>query len=133
MAENADHTNRRGIHIASDAFEAIGFAVRQQETSDFGIDAHLEPRAGARGTGQLLALQVKSGNSYFREAADDEGWWSRPDQQHAVYWLEHVLPVLIVLVDGDQRRIFWEAVTHRTVQFTAEGAKILIRRDCQVD
>lgn len=74
MAADSDNTDRRGIHIAAAAFEAIGFAFREQATSDFGIDAHLEPRAGSRGTGDLLALQVKSGDSYFREATGG-GWW----------------------------------------------------------
>ncbi len=108
------------------------FSVFGQAISDFGIDAHLEPRAGSRGTGDLLALQVKSGDSYFREAADD-GWWLRTDREHADYWLHHDLPVVLVQVDVDAGRVFWEVVTNRTVQFTEGGAKILIRRDYQVD
>src|SRR5262245_25770889 len=132
MVGDSDNTGRRGIHIAAVAFEALGFAFREQPTSDFGIDAHLEPRAGSRGTGELLALQIKSGDSYFRAAARD-GWWLRTDKQHANYWLQHALPVIVVQVDVEERRVFWEAVTNSTVQFTEGGAKILIRRDHQVD
>jgi hypothetical protein len=121
-----------GLHIAANSFEAIGFAFREQATSDFGIDAHLERRCESGGTGALLALQIKSGDSYFREAADD-GWRLRTDQKHANYWLEHALPVVIVQVDVEKQRVYWEAVTKRTVQFTEKGAKILIRKDRQVD
>lgn len=132
MVGDSDNTSRRGIHIAAAAFEAIGFAFREQATSDFGIDAHLEPRVGSRGTGDLLALQVKSGDSYFRETAGN-GWWLRTNHRHADYWLRHALPVVLVQVDVEEGRVFWEVVTSQTVQFTEEGAKILIRRDQQVD
>jgi hypothetical protein len=132
MENSSDEINRRGIYIAANAFETLGFAFREQPTSDFGIDAHVEPRTGPQGTGQLLGLQIKSGNSYFREAVS-EGWWLRTDQWHAKYWMQHALPVLIVQVDVDQGRVFWEAVTRRTVEFTKGGAKILIRRDRLVD
>ena len=114
MLGSSDTIDRRGIHIAAAAFEAIGFAFREQTTSDFGIDAIVEPRAGPRGTGELLALQIKSGDSYFREAFED-GWWLRTDRRHADYWLQHALPVIVVQVDVDERRVFWAAVTGRTV------------------
>ena len=132
MVGGSDSTDRRGIHIVAAAFEAIGFAFREQATSDFGIDALLEPRAGHRGTGALLALQIKSGGSYFREVTVD-GWWLRTDDVHANYWLRHALPVVLVQVDVEKERVFWEAVTNLTVQFTEVGAKMLISKDHVVD
>lgn len=132
MTPNSDSTGRHGIHIAGAAFEAIGFAFREQSTSDFGIDAHAEFRTGCGGTGQLLALQVKSGESYFREPAEN-GWWLRTDIPHAEYWLKHALPVVIIQVDVPERHVYWAAVTERSVEFTEKGAKILIPSDQQVD
>ena len=132
MVGSSDNTDRRGIHIAAAAFEGIGFAFREQATSDFGLDAHLEPRAGSRGIGALLALQIKSGRSYFREATK-HGWWLRTDHEHADYWLRHDLPVVLVQVDVEVGRVFWEAVTTLTVKFTESGAKILIPNDQNVD
>ena len=129
---NSDMTDRRGIHIAAAAFEALGFAFREQTSSDFGIDAHLEPRDGPRGSGDLIAVQIKSGPSYFREPTK-EGWWLRTDNEHADYWLRHALPVIIVQVDVEDRRAFWAPVTDRAIRFTERGAKILIPRDRQVD
>jgi hypothetical protein len=127
MAENSDNTGRHGIYIAAAAFEAIGFAFREQTTSDFGIDAQLEPRDGCRGTGELLALQIKAGDSYFRESTD-KGWWLRTDRWHVNYWLQYAIPVVLVQVDIAERRVFWEVVTNQTVHFTEGSAKILIRR-----
>ncbi|BBJ39969.1 hypothetical protein SSPO_026870 [Streptomyces antimycoticus] len=50
------------------------------------------PLGGEDVRGRLLALQIKSGMSWFREAAP-EGWWFRPDGEHVAYWLNHSLPV----------------------------------------
>lgn len=127
-----DSTNRLGVAIACAAFESIGFAFREQPTSDFGIDAHAELRAGDRGTGEILGIQIKSGTSYFREAANDQGWWIRPDLRHVEYWLNHVLPVVIVLVDVDKKSVFWVAATNTTIQFTDSGAKILVPNNRRV-
>jgi len=132
MVSGSDTIDRRGIHVAASAFEKLGFAFREQTTSDFGIDAQVEPRTGFSGTGGLLALQIKSGASYFRQQVK-EGWWLRTDRKHAEYWLKHALAVLVVLVDVDEERVFWAAVRDRSIEFTETGAKILIRRDCRVD
>jgi hypothetical protein len=128
-----DNTNRLGVAITSAAFESIGFAFREQPTSDFGIDAHAELRAGDRGTGEILGIQIKSGASYFRETAGDKGWWLRPDPRHVEYWLKHVLPVVIALVNVDENRVFWVAATNTTIQLTSAGAKVLVPNNRRVD
>lgn len=132
MKLNSDSTSRLGVHIVASTFEALGFAFREQPTSDFGIDAQVEVRAGSRGTGELLALQIKSGDSYFREATAD-GWCLRTDAVHANYWLEHSLPVIIVQVDVEQQRVFWQAVNRNTVHFGDGSAKIFVKADSQLD
>lgn len=129
---STDQTSRRGVLIAGDAFESLDFAFREQATSDFGIDAHVEPRRGAVGTGQLLALQIKSGPSYFKRATPD-GWWLETDQKHADYWLGHALPVVVVAVDVESRQAYWRAVTPDTVVSTGKGRKIFIPRNQRVE
>jgi hypothetical protein len=132
MAGDSDNTGRWGVHIAAAAFEAIGFAFREQLTSNFGIDAHIEPRCDSCGTGELIALQIKSGDSYFREVVDG-GWLLRTDQEHADYWLKHALPVIITQVDITEDRVYWASVTRHSVEFTTRGAKILIPKHQRVD
>jgi hypothetical protein len=132
MYRNSDNTDRIGVAIVAEAFERIGFAFREQPTSDFGIDAQVELRSGAGGAGQLIALQIKSGPSYFREEAS-AGWWLRTDGKHADYWLAHALPVVVVQVDVVTRCAFWAAATDETVLTTGKGAKILIPEDQHVD
>lgn len=128
----SDSIGRQGVSLASVAFEKLNFAFREQPTSDFGIDAQVEVRVGSSGAGELLALQIKSGQSYFRESTA-HGWWVRTDHKHALYWLTHTLPVILVAVDLETSGVFWEAVTNETVQFTRAGAKILIHKDRRVE
>ena len=58
--------------------KTLGWIFREQPTEDFGIDAHVEIVDEEVVTGRLLALQIKSGPSFFEEAADG-GWWFRPE------------------------------------------------------
>lgn len=73
----APKTERMGIAAADLEFSSWGWAFRGQDVEDYGIDAHVEPFDGPdRPTGHLLALQIKSGASYFGEQADG-GWCYR--------------------------------------------------------
>jgi hypothetical protein len=57
--------------------EDLGWLFREQSTEDYGIDAHAELVADDDVSGRLLALQIKSGRSWFREPGP-AGWWYRP-------------------------------------------------------
>jgi hypothetical protein len=74
-------TERMGVAAAELGFSLWGWAFRSQDVEDYGIDAHVEPFDGPdRPAGRLLALQIKSGGSYFSEEADG-GWWYRGSAQ----------------------------------------------------
>lgn len=47
----------------------LRWLFREQPTEDYGIDAHTEVVDGEEVTGRLLALQIKSGSSWFNEPA----------------------------------------------------------------
>jgi hypothetical protein len=76
--------------------EELGWLFREQPTEDYGIDAHVEVVDGRDVRGRLLALQIKSGESWFQDLASG-GWWFRPDDDHVQYWLRHSLPVVVIL------------------------------------
>jgi hypothetical protein len=78
--------------------ERLGWLFREQFNDDYGIDAQVEVVAGDRVLGRLLALQIKSGPSWFKEPTVD-GWWFRPERKHVSYWTSHSLPVVVVLYD----------------------------------
>jgi hypothetical protein len=76
--------------------------------------------------GKLLALQIKSGVSWFKEATSG-GWWYRPNAGHVKYWTNHSLPVVIVLYNPQTELCYWQLVTSRTIVGTESGGwKMLI-------
>jgi len=103
----------------------LHWLFREQAVSDVGIDAHLEIVLEGRPTGRLLALQIKSGESYFREAIA-EGFVYRSDEAHLNYWLNHSLPVVLVICKPGTQEAYWQVVSGQTVMRTDHGWKMII-------
>lgn len=124
-AQKTNRIERQGIGIVITAFESLGFAFREQTESDYGIDAHIELIQKELPTGQLLALQIKSGESYLSETGSNN-FVFRTDDKHVNYWLNHSLPVLICLCDIEKRKVYWQIVTNETAISTGNGYKIIV-------
>jgi tetratricopeptide (TPR) repeat protein len=105
--------------------QELGWLFREQSTSDYGIDAHLEVVDHGHATGRLVAAQIKAGPSYFREPTVG-GWVFRPVDAHVQYWLNHTLPVLVVLYEEQTRRACWQAVTRESVTSTGDGYRMTV-------
>src|SRR5690606_25874090 len=73
----------------------------------------------------LIALQIKSGPSYFKEEKDDH-YVYRGEKKHLDYWLDHSLPVLIILYNPQNGICYWEYVKSEKVKDTGEGWSIKI-------
>jgi hypothetical protein len=86
---------------------------------DQGIDALLEGRTNGLPDGRLLALQIKSGESHFRQAVPG-GWRFYVDGAHIAYWGGYAIPVLLVLYDPRTERAFWQIVNLDTAQSTGK-------------
>ena len=126
-------TGRMGVSAASLVFEAWGWLFREQPIEDYGIDAHVEPLDGPEQPArQLLALQIKTGASFFAEETQD-GWWFRDTRRHWHYWLGHVLPVVIILYNPQTGKLFWQHADASLVQLTGEEGKLLIPRSQVLD
>lgn len=118
-------TDRLGVSALALFFAEIGWLFREQLVHDFGIDAHVEIFKDQRPTGQLIALQVKSGKSYFDEPKAN-GYVHRTDQKHSTYWLEHSMPVVLVIYHPETKEMYWQKVTKETLESTGVGWKILV-------
>lgn len=104
----------------------LNWIFREQPIQDFGIDAHIEIHSGKEATGKLIALQIKSGPSYFQES-DKENVVFRGKKKHLDYWLKHSLPVLVVLCDINNNSCIWEQVTSDKVEIISDDTwKMLI-------
>lgn len=116
-AERAVSQVREGV------LNGVAALFREQTTSDFGIDAQVELVRDEQPSGQLLALQIKGGPSAFRSPKDG-GWYFPVKAKHARYWLNHSLPVVLVLADLQTGQSYWQAVTSETLQSTGKGFKV---------
>ena len=123
-------TAELGLARAHTTAAQLGWPYRQQDAHDYGIDVHIEPLENATVLGKLIALQVKAGESWFREWSDQFGWWVfRSDQKHLDYWLNHVLPVIVVMYDPATDMAYWQVVATHTVRPTEKGFVLPIPQD----
>lgn len=100
--------------------DELGWVFRGQPINDYGIDAQTEVVDGEDVRGRLLALQIKSGLTAFKEIGPG-GWWFRPDRDHVQYWTNHSLPVVIVLYHPEMKRCHWQLVNQETLVKTSTG------------
>ena len=105
---------RLGVNAVERAFLDMGWIFREQRISDFGIDAHAEPKQGGRPTGQLIAMQIKTGKSYFRKRGEDFVFYG--ERKHREYWRSHALPVFIVLHNPEINLTIWQRVDDRLIE-----------------
>jgi hypothetical protein len=128
----ANSTGDIGVALVQEAFARLDWAFRPQPKDDVGIDAEVELREHGRLTGRVVAVQVKCGPSSFRTSRDG-GWVFREDLKHLRYWLGHLMPVIVVLVDPDTRAIYWGQVTAEAARFTADRWHMIVPRDQKLD
>ncbi|CAN5531021.1 hypothetical protein BH23BAC4_BH23BAC4_03210 [soil metagenome] len=131
-AQDRDRTERQGVHLVGSRLERAGFAVREQASSDYGIDAIAELIEAENATGRLVALQVKAGASYLDERGDDFIVY-RPSTAHVNYWLSHTLPVVVCLCDLDQEIVYWQRIALDTIKRTGKGFKVEIPENQVLD
>ena len=128
----SSRTGRIGIAGTQLIFERLGCIFREQPIEDYGIDAHVEFIEKGQATGKLIALQIKSGDSWFQEKNGDNIIF-RGNNEHLEYWQNHSLPVIVVLYKDSENIAYWQAVNNNTVQRTKKGWKLLIPIDRQVN
>ena len=124
-------TERLGVAETQLAVLRLGWVFREQPVEDTGIDAHVEVVEHSQATGKLLALQIKGGDSWFREPGPG-GWWFRPDDNHVRYWTDHSLPVAVVLWHPETSRCHWQLVNEQTLEATSTGGRKLLVPEAQV-
>ena len=124
-----ERTNRRAITLVqSEVLDGPSYIFREQETSDFGIDAHVELVKGDEASGELIALQIKGGRHAFRHPAAN-GWHYPVTKKHARYWLNHSLPVVLVLADLDSRQCYWQVIDSDTLVPTGKNFKVFVPQE----
>ncbi|MCH7369824.1 DUF4365 domain-containing protein [Aeromonas sp. MR16] len=102
----------------------LGWVFREQPIMDMGIDAHLERVQEGNPDGKLLALQIKTGPSHFKEKENSFTYYG--NTTHLDYWTSHSLPVILVAHLPGINKTFWQVITEETVSRTGKGWKVEI-------
>jgi len=94
--------------------------------NDFGIDAYIDIIAEyGQVTGKTIAAQVKTGSSYFKEK-NNFGWVYRGEISHLNYYLNHDIPVIIIIVDDSTSKAYWSLCDASKTEQAGENWKITI-------
>jgi hypothetical protein len=110
----------------------FGWFFREQPVSDYGIDAHIEEMGDDnRPTGKLIALQIKSGASYFKRQKDGYIFYGEP--RHLEYWTNHSLPVFIILHNPETGVTLWQKVERRLAKVSDDGWSIVVPAENVLD
>ena len=100
---------RLGVNAVAEAMAKSGQIWRETPMADVGIDGQIE-HVSLEGfaTGRMLAVQIKSGPSFFNESNGD--WVFYPEEKHRFYWERFPLPVLIIIHDPSENLSYWQDV-----------------------
>ena len=117
----ASFTERKGVHYCGLIAERNNWLFREQPINDIGIDAHMELTEATGASKQLLALQIKSGTSWFKEQKDDCIIFRDINERQFNYWTKNSLPCIIVLYNPDDDMCIWQKLTTETIERTSGG------------
>lgn len=125
-------TERIGVNEAERIFLKFGWIPRTIFQTDVGIDMEVEICEYGDPTGQLIGVQIKTGESYFKE--DDFGEIVyRGKMVHLKYWLKHSLPVILILHNPKTHKTIWQKITERNIIKTNKSWKIDIPKHQLLD
>jgi hypothetical protein len=126
QVSRSDLVAREGVHfVGYQTVRELGWVFREQPMPEYGIDAQLELVQAGRTSGNLIAVQIKSGRSYFTRS-DEIGFLYYGKPEHLEYWSAYAIPVVIVLYDPSAQEAYWQAVTDEGVTRTERGWHITI-------
>ena len=97
---------RFGVNAVAEAIARLGQIWRETSIADVGIDGQIEfVSSEGFATGKMVAVQIKSGPSFFKESGRD--WVFYPEEKHRFYWERYPLPVLIIIHNPDTNLSYW--------------------------
>ena len=117
----ANAIERIGVHHCGKIAALNNWLFREQPVNDIGIDAHME-LVGMNGKPrQLLALQIKSGESWFKEKKENYIVFRDINERQYNYWTMNSLPCIVVLYNPSNDMCIWQKLTADTIKRTKRG------------
>ncbi len=122
----ANNIERLGVSFCDTVANQNGWIFREQPICDIGIDAHMEFNDTDGKTQRLLAIQIKSGESFFREKKDGNIIFRGINDRQYNYWTTYPLPCIIVLYNPNDNTCIWQKLTNKTIVKTNNGYCIAV-------
>src|SRR6266487_278627 len=91
-------TERAGLIAIDQAVNGWGWMWRPTTPPDTGVDGTIEVAEVSTATGKQLAVQAKSGRSYFRNETETTFEFLARSED-VDYWKRYALPVLLMVYD----------------------------------
>ncbi len=122
----ANNIERLGVSFCEHAAVKNGWIFREQPIGDIGIDAHMEFNDTEGENQRLLAIQIKSGESFFKEKKDGNIIFRGINDRQYRYWTTYPLPCIIVLYNPNDDMCIWQKLTSETIEKIGKGYRIAV-------
>ncbi len=124
-----DIAERIGIYAASRISAQLpGLIFREQRIGDTGLNAHLEITEDYPKMGKAIGLQIRSDeNTQLERSA--RGYVCRGEMSHLAYWLQHAIPVLVMIYEQKSDRILWEFAGADTIEVDGQNWELVVPYD----
>lgn len=125
--DDDDYLGDKGVRLVDQIVsDELRWIFRDFRKADLGIDAQIElVSPEKRGTGRLIAVQIKCGHSYLAEQTDS-GFVFRGQSKHLRYWIEHSLPVVVILCNPDDGKCYWQEVSGANTEPLKKAWKLVV-------
>ncbi|MFE1728712.1 DUF4365 domain-containing protein [Streptomyces bacillaris] len=110
-------TERAGVNEFRALMESAGHIVQEIDGgNDYGEDCYLSFTQNGERTGDIVAVQVKSGTTYRRSVG-----YGISCRDHVQDWTRSRIPVIGVVYDPDLRKLFWANLTEYLISELEQG------------
>ncbi len=123
------NNNRIGIYAAERLTSCMsGLIFREQCGGDTGLNAHLEIIDEYPRMGKMIGLQIRLDDDENIEKTS-RGYVCRGEMPQVAYYLQHSLPVLVMIYEQKNDRILWNVITADTIEITDKYWNLLVPYD----
>ena len=105
----------------------FGWIFRETPIVDYGIDGQIEYVLNGCPQGRLIAVQIKAGESHLTQTK--RGLIFYGELRHLNYWLNHSIPVLLVVYTPRNDTLRWVHITENAVIKTDKSWNIVFPTD----
>lgn len=127
MNENINPIKRLGIYAADRLTARMpNLLFRAQREGTTGLNAHLEVLAENNNSGRVVGLKICIPEEGEKSA---RGYVCIGDMSTAAYWLQHSLPVVVMVYEHERDRILWEAITTETLEVSGKRWEVVVPYD----